>query len=79
VSSADCLGNSRMNCTVCQAPVDVVLSKVNVHPCQVDTVFITKQLVLPQADCKREVKPEEGSSCLYRASTVLRHYFITPN
>ena len=54
----DCLGNSRMNCTVCQAPFDV-LSKVNVHRSQVDTVFITKQLVLPPADCKREVKPED--------------------
>jgi hypothetical protein len=58
VSFTDCLGNSRMNCTVCQAPVDV-LSKVNVHPSQVDTVFVTKQLVLSPAECKREVKPEE--------------------
>ena len=63
MSSTDCLGKSRMNCTVCQAPFVVVLSKVNVHPCQVDIVFITKQLVLPPADCKCEVKL--GDECFF--------------
>lgn len=51
-----------MNCTVCQAPV--VLSKVNVHRRQVDTVVITKQRVLPPADCKRETKPKV--ECFFR-------------
>jgi hypothetical protein len=59
VSYTNCLGKSRMTCTSCQAPIDIVLNKVNEHSSQVDAILITKPIVLPPADCRREVKAKE--------------------
>jgi len=62
VSSTDCLVNSGMTCTLCQAPIDV-LNKVKRHPSQVDTMSVSK-LVLRPADCRRKVKPED--ECFFK-------------